>query len=104
MPGRTLVNISSNTIHRNVTDADDQFDVLGNISLVLRAMDTLTDDLLSGSGLVRNSGTTTIDDQLLLDDTVTFANASAVTQNDTTLQIGEVASDAATVRNDGGAT
>ena len=104
MPVRTPVNISSNTIYRNVNDADDQFDIFADATLVLRANDILTDDAITGAGLLRVSGSTTIDNSLTLDDTATLANASMVTQNDARLVIGTQASDAATVRNDSDAT
>jgi hypothetical protein len=100
----TPVNISTNTIYRNVDDADDQFNFLGNFLLALRGVNTLTDDTITGAGLLRVSGSTTIDNSLTLDDTVTLANASMVTQNDSRLVIGTQPSDAATARNDAGAT
>jgi hypothetical protein len=101
---RTPVSISTNAIYRNVTDSDDQFDVFPTASLILRAVDVFTDDAITGSGLVRVSGSTTIENNLMLDDTVTFANASTVTQHDAALIIGQLATDSALVRNDGGAT
>jgi len=104
MTGRTSINITGNTVHHNVDDSDDQFNILADASLLLRGVDVLTDDAIVGTGLVRVSGQTAIDDSLTLDDAVTFANAGFVTQNDTNLTIGLTSSDAATVRNEAGAT
>ena len=81
MPVRMPVNISSNTIYRNVNDADDQFDIFADATLVLRANDILTDDAITGAGLLRVSGSTTIDNSLTLDDTATLAKRKAGHRN-----------------------
>jgi hypothetical protein len=99
MSGRTLVNISSNTIYRNVNDSDDQFDVFAGASLVLRAVDTFTDDAITGAGLVRNNGQTTIDGGLTLTGDTTFVNSGALYQAGLDVVLGQSATDAVTVRN-----
>jgi hypothetical protein len=104
MSGRTPIDISGFTVYRDVDPSDDQFNVFLNATLVFRGINVLTDDAITGAGLARNSGQTTIDDSLTLDDSVTFANAGTVTQNNANLIIGLTSSDAATVRNVGGAT
>jgi hypothetical protein len=103
MSGRTIINISSQTVYANVDSSDDLFNVFATAALILRGADILTDDAIIGAGLARFSGHTTIDDGLTFDDTVTFANAGMLTQNDTGLIIGKTSSDAVTVRNNGGA-
>jgi hypothetical protein len=104
MSGRTTININSESVYANVDESDDLFNVFPTATLVLRGADILTDDAITGAGWVRVSGQVTIDDGLTLDNTVTFANAGMVTQNGVSLLIGETASDAATVRNNVGAT
>jgi hypothetical protein len=103
MSGRTPINITSQTVYANVDESDDLFNVLASATFVFRAADILTDDALSGGGLARVSGATSIVHGLALDDTATFANAGAVTQSSGELTIGQVPSDSATARNDGGA-
>jgi hypothetical protein len=104
MSGRTPININSEAVYAKVDESDDQFNLSAAATLVFRATDILTDDAITGSGLARVSGATTIVHGLELDDTATFANAGAVTQSSGDLLIGQMPSDAATVRNDGGAT
>jgi hypothetical protein len=106
MSGRTPINITGDTVYDIVDETDDQFNFLTNATLLLLGFDMLNDDALTGAGQLRLRGEVTIDG-LSLDDTATLVNTQIAIDsglNSEEIEIGQSASDAATIRNILGAT